>query len=496
MISTPQRPLDLPRLVMRRASWVALLAWLLMLVIGLQRAGLDMEQEVAAARTMAELVARLAQPSASSDTDLIPALQRIVQAQAPRHLSLTVRDVDGAVLLATADDEPVAAPLSWLVHVHRALLPAHEPAPVSWHLPRAGGRPWTVTVTISHESERAEAVANLAALLGLGALGSVALLLAMGWTVHRSFRPMRSLLHAIAALRGDDARVLRALPPMPIGELQAVATALRELADALEGAEQQRRALSQQVLTLQEDERQRIARELHDEFGQRLTALRADAAWLSHRVADDLQVRRVVAAMSAQCAALQSEIRSLLTRLLPPGSSDGAVDLLHLQRQLEALLQAYNASPGQPAHFELVLRAQDGHGHELPWPAPEQARALSLRHELTLALYRISQEALTNVARHALASRATLQLTLQQAGEQALHWQVCDDGRGLGSMAAALPRGNGLAGIRQRVWALGADLECEAAQAGPAGAQGTCLRARFRITTPEQQGEVRALSAA
>ena len=83
-------------------------------------------------------------------------------------------------------------------------------------------------MTVSHESERAEAVNNLAALLGLGALGSAALLLAMGWNVHRSFRPMRSLLQAIAALRDDDARALRALPPMPIGELQAIATALRE----------------------------------------------------------------------------------------------------------------------------------------------------------------------------------------------------------------------------------------------------------------------------
>ena len=120
----------------------------------------------------------------------------------------------------------------------------------------------------------------------------------MGWNVHRSFRPMRALLQAIAALRDDDARALRALPPMPIGELQAIATALRELADALERAEQQRRVLSQQVLTLQEDERQRIARELHDEFGQRLTALRADAAWLARRIGHDAQANAVVSAMS------------------------------------------------------------------------------------------------------------------------------------------------------------------------------------------------------
>jgi two-component system sensor histidine kinase UhpB len=98
-----------------------------------------------------------------------------------------------------------------------------------------------------------------------------------------------------------------------------------------------------------------------------------------------------------------------------------------------------------------------------------------LPRELALAVYRISQEALTNVARHAQATRAVLQLTLQRRADgDLLLWQVSDDGRGLGEFAIALQRGNGLAGIRQRVWALGADLECDAAR-------GVCLRASFRI---------------
>jgi len=497
MTTAPQRPLDLPRLVMRRAGWVALGAWLLMLALGLQRAGLDMEQEVAAARTLGALVSRLAQPTSASDAELIAALKHMAQAEPTRHLALTVHDADGAVLLTTADDEPLSAPLSWLVHAHRALLPAHEPAPLSWQLPRDGGRPWTVTVRVSHESERAEAVANLAALLGLGALGSVALLLAMGWNVHRSFRPMRSLLNAIAALRDDDARALRTLSPMPIGELQAIAIALRELADALEAAERQRRALSQQVLTLQEDERQRIARELHDEFGQRLTALRADAAWLAHRVAGDAQAHGVVDAMSVQCQALQSEIRTLLARLLPAGGSDGAADLLRLQRQLEDLVRAWNASPSQAVRFDLVLLARDARGQVLAWPSPERARSCQLPNGLRLALYRISQEALTNVARHAGATRATLQLTVLRRDEgDLLQWQVSDDGSGLGSLQVALQRGNGLAGIRQRVWAQGADLECDAGLAGTTAQLGLRLRAHFRMSATDSSGAIDGLTAA
>ena len=134
--------------------------------------------------------------------------------------------------------------------------------------------------------------------------------------------------------------------------------------------------------------------------------------------------------------------------------------------------------------FELVLVAHDGQGRALAWPAAEQARACALPHELCLALYRISQEALTNVARHAEASRATLQLTLQQRVDgDLLQWQVSDDGSGLGSLQVALQRGNGLAGIRQRVWALGSDLECDAARNVASESSGLCLRALFRLPT-------------
>ncbi|HET9204711.1 MAG TPA: histidine kinase, partial [Burkholderiaceae bacterium] len=376
----------------------------------------------------------------------------------------------------------------WLVQAHRVLWPAREPPPLSWPLPRPQGEPWTVTVAVSHESERVEAVSNLAAILALGAVGSVALLLAMGWNVQRAFRPMRSLLHAIAALRDDDAHALRALPSMPIGELQSIAGALRELADALETAERQRRALSAQVLTLQEDERQRIARELHDEFGQRLTALRADASWLARRIGPDAQAQGVVGSMAGQFEALQRDIRSLLTRLSPAGPSDEPADLLRLQRLLEDLVQAWNTLPGRTVHFALLLETRTADDRVGPWPTPEQASAFALPHELCLALYRISQEALTNVARHAHASQSTLQLTLRRADDgDSLQWQVSDDGAGLGSLQVALQRGNGLAGIRQRVWALGADLECEPASAIPQRA-GVCLRARFRMSAVAESG--------
>ena len=81
-----------------------------------------------------------------------------------------------------------------------------------------------------------------------------------------------------------------------------------------------------------------------------------------------------------------------------------------------------------------------------------------------------------------VSSAASLRLTLVwQADGLVLHWQVSDDGAGLGSLQVALQRGNGLAGMRQRVWAFGSDLTCEAALDSTHVRRGLRLSARFVV---------------
>lgn len=474
--------MDLPRLVMRRAVWVALAAWLCVLAVGLHRAGLDMQREAAAADTLARLGRLLTLASHEpDDARVLAEMRQLLQAAPLRHLSLQVRGDRAALLIGPDPDASPAPPLSWLLHWHRAWVPAPDALPVRWSVPRDAGRMWIVELKPSYESERIEAIENLVQLLLLAAAGSVALLIAMGWNVRHAFKPMRALLQAIGSMRAGDATAMQRLPAMPIAELQSIGAALGELGLALEAAEQQRRALSRQVLTLQEDERQRIARELHDEFGQRLTALRANAAWLARHLDGDARAVQVVQEMAAQCARLQAEIRALLDRLQPQILEAGSpATLLKLQCLLDDLVRAWNATPAAGVRFTLDLRALASHGTPEPWPDAAQADALALPPALVLALYRISQEALTNVARHAHASSASLQLTLaHQADPPVLQWQVSDDGAGLGSLQVALQRGNGLAGIRQRVWAFGGDLACEDAP------RGLRLRASFAIPRAE-----------
>lgn len=495
-------PLDLPRLVMRRAGLAALAVVLLALVLGLLRMGDDIEDEVDAAMTLASLMARLGSLAQTDDRSALEALRalRALQTEHPlRHLQLRVYSADGRLLMGPPPQPPEPPPLGWLLALHRELLSTPDARQVAWTVPRADGVRWTVSLAASHDSERREAMASLLDMLAMLLLCVAGVLLVMRWNVRRAFAPLGRLLEAITGIEGRDARAVQALPTMPIHELEVVAAALRHLGTALDTAEAQRRLLSQQVLTLQEDERARLARELHDEFGQRLTALRVDAAWLARQVADRPALKTVVDGMAAQCARVQQDIRALLTRLQPFGpracgvaegadgadgteraeGAEGAADQTDAAGEslarLSALLRALVASwapagreGGTLVRLDLRWRAADG--RPVPWPEGDVGEALWLPRPLLLTLYRISQEALTNVARHAQAQQAVISLCGRggdHPGEPLrIDWAVEDDGLGLPSQGGVQFRGNGLAGIQERVWALGGQWHRAAARPG------------------------------
>lgn len=484
-------PLELPRLVMRRAALVAALVLALALGLGLWRMDSDIDGEVEAAQSLAQLVAQLGGLAALSDAQALQALQSLsVQQRAHplRHLALQVRSADGRVLLAPPAPAPgdgagvLPALMRGLLAWHRSWFNTGVAQPVQWAVTRPQGAPWQASLTASHDSERREAMGSLLGMLALLLACVAGLLLVMRWNLRRAFAPLGGLLRAIAGIEAHDTRAVRALPTMPIHELEAVAAGLRHLASALDQAEAGRRVLSRQMLTLQEDERARLARELHDEFGQRLTALRADAAWLAKRLVHEPALHQVLQGMAAQTARLQDDTRDLLHRLQPFGPDGRALQpathaaeaaeaaeaetLGRLAELLRSLVASWRASAGgEPVALSLALAWQGADGQPLPWPdaAGNGPGALCLPRALCLALYRISQEGLTNVARHARAGHAQLRLcghgALAPGAVVRIAWQLQDDGVGLPAGGGAGGQGNGLAGMRERVWALGADLQ-------------------------------------
>ncbi len=223
--------------------------------------------------------------------------------------------------------------------------------------------------------------------------------------------------------------------------------------EALRRSGRELRALAARQQTVREEERTRIAREFHDELGQALTGLKLDLSWVRSRLvkaqpelADGLQ-------SAIGCVdATVDKVRRIATELRP-----GVLDLLGLVAAIE--WQAHEFSRRTGLAIELDLRSGDS--------PVDDARATNV--------FRILQEALTNVARHAEAARVSI--TYVQTQEE-IRLEVADDGRGIDPKVLVGAGSLGLVGIRERAIACGGELTID----GEVG-RGTTVRVRIPAYT-------------
>jgi PAS domain S-box-containing protein len=265
------------------------------------------------------------------------------------------------------------------------------------------------------------------------------------------------------ALRENDRRVLDGRTPIqveetfpqdggahvylstrfPIYDDEGVPTAVCGIStdiSEIKRAEDQLRRLSDSIIAGQEKERAAVARELHDEFGQVLTALGLDAAWLRDRMktADPAASRQAQAMCGVIDKAIE-EVRGIATRLRP-----GALDHLGLVDALDWCIR----------DFEKRTRIRCFYRHdEIPRIADKAATAA----------YRIAQESLTNVARHSGGSRVDVSLRVEEGD---LLLSVQDDGRGFDPERMGESEGLGVVGMRERASLIGGTLSIGAGAGG------------------------------
>ena len=261
-------------------------------------------------------------------------------------------------------------------------------------------------------------------------VGMTALLVVDLVLLRPAFRPLHRLAEAMREI--DPLRPGRRAPIVGGPDVRALAGAFNEMLDRLEN---ERRESARQALMVQEGERQRVARELHDEVGQTLTAMMLQIESLGAKIPgelrDELDELRETARLGAE------DVRRIAVRLRPE-----ALEHLGLQSALSSLATSFGEHAG--VHVERRLE-------RTPPLSPEQE----------LVIYRVAQEALTNVARHAQAT--TTELSLARAnGEITL--RVRDDGRGLPTSAAS--SSTGIRGMRERAMLIGAELSIGAPAAG------------------------------
>jgi two-component system sensor histidine kinase UhpB len=444
-------PRDLTGLVMPRG--LAGVAFFLALVMALGGvvARDDTRTEIAAALSLAAAERTLHELS-PDDGAARGQLQGIGEL---RHVALKVTDGQGRILFESPSPAAPAL-LRWAMRATGGDRAPPAAPRETWSLPRPGGAAWTASIAPSPASEQIEAWQNLFGLFALMLAWSLLSLALLRWNIRRAFQPLERMLRAIRRLGDGDASEASALPAMPIAELDATAAALRQLAGSLRRAEEARRRLASQVQTLQEDERQRLARDLHDDFGQRLTALRADLAWLRRRPVPQGrdEPEGVLADMDGQIARLQRDLRGMLSHLQPLGPHDaaGTVPAARLAELLEQAAAGRHRSGDGVLATSALLRRLSG----------DDVGTLQMPSTLVLALFRMTQEAFTNTARHAAARHAEVHVEIDESdpGTISVRWRARDDGAGLTDADAAWRRGNGLAGMRERVWALEGEFGC------------------------------------
>jgi two-component system, NarL family, sensor histidine kinase UhpB len=274
-------------------------------------------------------------------------------------------------------------------------------------------------VTISAPVQPVEAAILLA---GFVVIGTANLLL-----LRRAVSPLNELSEVMRSIDPMEPGTRVKVDDMPDTELVVLGESFNAMLDRLE---LERRQSALRALSAQEAERLRIARELHDEIGQTLTAIAIEA----ERNADVATGDRESWARAARLAQHSVEdLRRIARRLRPE-----ALDDLGLINAFIALCNRISEAGG----IEVARR--------LPDSVPPH------RPEVDLVLYRVAQEALTNVIRHAGASRA--EVTLAVDGDR-MHLEVRDDGAGMRLPAPA--SSNGIIGMRERALLVGGTLDIE-----------------------------------
>lgn len=217
------------------------------------------------------------------------------------------------------------------------------------------------------------------------------------------------------------------------GTIQDITERKRAM-EAIQQSEQRLRALTAHVESLREEERRRISREIHDELGQMLTALKMELRWVEERLAqrEDPSLNplldRVVAATELADGTI-SAVQRIASELRP-----GILDNLGLVPALQSEAMRFQERTG----VECIVQVP-----ESPPPIPTA---------VCTGLYRIFQECLTNVARHAKASRVEVRFRYE---EELFLLEVADNGVGLPAPELSHPRSLGLVGMQERAMLLG-----------------------------------------
>jgi signal transduction histidine kinase len=370
-----------------------------------------------------------------------PDLQKVAAPLMEPGLCISYQDKLGAFrqgICSGALADETAAPESYAA-LYRAIF--HPGEPILRPLLIDGETQGVAVATFDPAVQIGQSWREASRLLSIMAFALAGLCLAVYAALARALRPTHVIRSGLKQLAAND--LSARLPCFDLAELSAISDVFNTLAQKLEATLAERNALTRQLIAVQDEERRHLARELHDEFGQSLTAIAAQAAAAAHTAERECPpLLEECRGISRTTAGLMASLRGALVRLRPPD-----VEELGLALSLESLVASWNGFEKGRTRFDIAII---GKVDDLP-------------PSISASLYRIAQEAITNAAKHAQASCVQLRL---EAGQPDIVLRVEDDGE---AICALPPRaGLGLLGMQERIASLGGTLRFERQATGGA----------------------------
>jgi two-component system, NarL family, sensor histidine kinase UhpB len=415
-------------------------------------AGPRVKAEGESDQTLARELVETALASLQETADPEPPLRSLLaQLQNLRHVRIMVTDeaAPEKTLSVTSIAGSAGGAPAWFIRLFQPR-PNVTIVPATIH----GYNYGTIVIAANPTTEVAEIwteVCSVAATtVAFGACLFVLILILVG----RAIAPIADVSTAITRLARGDTEIK--LVPRGPPEFVDIGTKINGLAADLAKINAENHRLMHQMMRVQEEERGQIARDLHDEMGPPLFCIRANVSALSEGAPTPVIVKQNVASIGQQAEAIQTLLRRLLQRLRPPG-----LDELGLAEALRTLVGSWRAAHPE---LEISLKLSDDFG--------------LVGEAVELAAYRVVQESLTNIFRHARARKARISVdyaALDESGApETLRAVVEDDGIGIG---AANVRGLGLTGMNERVQACDGTLRLSRLPGG-----GTRVEAVFPLT--------------
>ncbi len=362
-----------------------------------------------------------------NETDWLPKFNSLNQT---RHLSIQLKTPSGEIISVAHKNQQTnyqEKPPLWFVALVEGQHPKAE------HLITAfGGKQLTLIIQANPLDEITEVWQESIAFFSSLLLLMLFTFLAVNLAFNKALKSIAIIVNGLKII--ETGQYLRKLPDFSIQEYDSIAKAINHLAGELNITQQENRALTQHSLEIQEDERQRLSQELHDELGQSLTAIKVMAATAAHKKAD---IKQATDTIMSVCDHLMTVVRSMMHQLHPLVLTE-----LGLKASLEDLLSHWAI---RNPSLKLTLDCPDDDVD-------------ALEQKISIQVFRIVQECLTNIVRHARANQAVISLEIMRSSSMEKTLRLCIKDNGQGCDGEKLKSGFGLLGMRERINSLGGQL--------------------------------------